>query len=162
MIDKNKYSTSIFWSDEDEGYIAVVSEFPGLSAFGETKDEALREASDATDGFIETYKEQGKKLPEIHKIYEYSENIKIPRSLRTSLALAAKHEGVSLNSLIMSILSKWVDKQECKSSINKLSIYTSVGTEKTIQTYNNGISNYLFEPSENKFVTKNKIPQLMA
>ena len=58
-----RYSTSVYWSDEDEGYIAVVPEFPGLSAFGETKEEAIREAADATDGFIETYKEQGKKLP---------------------------------------------------------------------------------------------------
>lgn len=33
----------IFYSEEDKGYIAVVPELPGCSAFGETEEEALRE-----------------------------------------------------------------------------------------------------------------------
>jgi predicted RNase H-like HicB family nuclease len=60
----NKYALQIFWSEEDEGYIAVCQEFPGLSAFGETREEALCEAQIALDLMIETYQKNGIVLPE--------------------------------------------------------------------------------------------------
>jgi hypothetical protein len=41
----NRYSFNIEWSDEDEEYIATCPAFPGLSAFGETEEEALSEDS---------------------------------------------------------------------------------------------------------------------
>lgn len=61
---KDKYSIRIFWSDEDESFVAVCREFPGLSAFGETREEALREAQIALDLMIETYLEKRISLPE--------------------------------------------------------------------------------------------------
>jgi predicted RNase H-like HicB family nuclease len=38
-----KYAVEIFYSEEDEGYIAIAPELPGCSAFGETEEEALKE-----------------------------------------------------------------------------------------------------------------------
>ena len=32
-----KYPIEVFWSDEDEGYIAVVPDLPGCSAWGKTE-----------------------------------------------------------------------------------------------------------------------------
>jgi predicted RNase H-like HicB family nuclease len=64
----NKYTLQIFWSGEDEGFVAVCREFPGLSAFGETREEALREAQIALDLMIETYQEKGISLPEPQSI----------------------------------------------------------------------------------------------
>ncbi len=61
---KTKYTIHIFWSDEDEGFIAVCDEFPGLSAFGETREDALRESQIAIDAMVQTYLESGLKLPE--------------------------------------------------------------------------------------------------
>ncbi len=43
----NKYLVEIFWSDDDAGYIAVVPDLPGCSAFGETLEEAAHEIKDA-------------------------------------------------------------------------------------------------------------------
>lgn len=60
---KNKYAVHIFWSDEDEGYIAVCNEFQGLSAFGETREEALSEAQVAIDAMISTYRSKNIPLP---------------------------------------------------------------------------------------------------
>ncbi|MBA3601402.1 MAG: type II toxin-antitoxin system HicB family antitoxin [Acidobacteria bacterium] len=60
----NRYAIQIFWSEEDEGFIAICQEFPGLSAFGETREEALREAQTALDLMIETYRENSITLPE--------------------------------------------------------------------------------------------------
>jgi predicted RNase H-like HicB family nuclease len=61
---KDKYALQIFWSDEDASFIAVCQEFPGLSAFGETREEALREAQIALDLMIKTYLEKKLPLPE--------------------------------------------------------------------------------------------------
>ncbi|HEV7644537.1 MAG TPA: type II toxin-antitoxin system HicB family antitoxin [Pyrinomonadaceae bacterium] len=61
---KNKYTFQIFWSEEDQAYVATCAEFSGLSAFGETHEEALREAQTALELMIETYQEKGIALPE--------------------------------------------------------------------------------------------------
>lgn len=61
---KTKYAIHIFWSDEDEGFIAVCDEFPGVSAFGETREEALSESQIAIDAMVQTYLESGLELPE--------------------------------------------------------------------------------------------------
>lgn len=59
----NRYSMNISWSDEDQEYVATCPEFPGLSAFGETPEEALSEAQIALSLFIDNYKEDGMPLP---------------------------------------------------------------------------------------------------
>ncbi len=45
-----KYSINVVWSDEDECYIATIPEFKGLSAFGDTQEEAIQEAFVALEG----------------------------------------------------------------------------------------------------------------
>ncbi len=61
---ENKYTIHIFWSDEDEGFIAICDEFPGLSAFGGTREDALNEAQAALSLMIEHYRTTGQSLPE--------------------------------------------------------------------------------------------------
>ena len=47
-----KYLLEVFWSDEDEGCIAVVPDLPGCSAFGRTHEQAVLEIGDATQAWI--------------------------------------------------------------------------------------------------------------
>ncbi len=49
-----KYAIEIFYSEEDEGYIAVAPELPECSAFGETEEEALKEIKVAIDLLLAT------------------------------------------------------------------------------------------------------------
>jgi predicted RNase H-like HicB family nuclease len=63
-MSKDKYTIQIFWSDEDEAFVAVCQEFSGLSALGETREEALRQMQTALNLMIETYKDKGIALPE--------------------------------------------------------------------------------------------------
>ena len=58
------YAVSIFWSDEDNQYIAVVPDLRGCSASGDTPEEALREIKIAKDLWLEVAKEHGDPLPE--------------------------------------------------------------------------------------------------
>ncbi len=62
----NKYAIEIFHSEEDGGYIAVVPELPGCSAFGETEEEALGEVKLAMELWLETAKKDGRDIPQPH------------------------------------------------------------------------------------------------
>jgi predicted RNase H-like HicB family nuclease len=102
-----RYSLRIQWSPEDESFVATCPEFPGLSAFGETYEEAGREARDAMAGMIEVLQEDGEALPEAQEVQDYSGQLRLrlPKSLHRSLAEAAVREGVSLNTHIVTLLS---------------------------------------------------------
>lgn len=105
---KQNYSIVIQYSEDDGGFIALVPELPGVSAFGETPELAAKEAEAATNAMIETYEHDGCHLPEPDRLKEFSGQlrIRIPKSLHTSLHLEAKREGVSLNSYINALLAK--------------------------------------------------------
>ncbi len=58
-----KYAIEIFYSEEDEGYIAIVPELPECSAFGETEEKALKEIMVAIDLWLETARKDGREIP---------------------------------------------------------------------------------------------------
>jgi len=59
-----RYAIEIFSSEEDGGYIAVVPELPGCSAFGDTEEDALKEIKIAIDLWLETAEKDGREIPE--------------------------------------------------------------------------------------------------
>ena len=59
----NSYPILIFWSDEDEAYIADVPDLRHCSAHGETPEEALREIQVAMAAWLEVAREVGKPIP---------------------------------------------------------------------------------------------------
>jgi predicted RNase H-like HicB family nuclease len=131
----NKYSINIFWSDQDAGYIAICPEFPGLSSFGDTPEEAMAEAQIALESFIEIYKEDGRPLPEPQAAREYSGQLRVrlPKSLHRQAALMAESvEDTSLNQFILDAIAQRIGahkgaqavceqvKQEVKKAIGSL------------------------------------------
>lgn len=60
----NKYEIILFWSDEDRAYVADVPELPGCMAHGENQAEALKNAQDAIQLWVETATEFGDPIPE--------------------------------------------------------------------------------------------------
>lgn len=58
------YHINVFWSDEDEGYIADIPDLDGCSAFGETAEQALAEVERAKAAWIEAAAETGRSVPE--------------------------------------------------------------------------------------------------
>ncbi len=69
-----QYSIKMFRSNEDQGYIALVPEFKNLSAFGETAEQALREAKILVQDYIEIYKEEGISIPKPNTVSHYSKH----------------------------------------------------------------------------------------
>lgn len=57
------YHINIFYSEEDEGYIADIPDLTYCSAFGKTPMEALQELSAAKQAWLETANAKGKPIP---------------------------------------------------------------------------------------------------
>ena len=58
-----KYPIEVFWSDEDEGYIAVVPDLAGCNAWGKTEVEAIREVRDAIAAWIKAARSMKRAIP---------------------------------------------------------------------------------------------------
>jgi predicted RNase H-like HicB family nuclease len=59
-----RYEIIIYWSREDEAFIAEVPELPGCMADGATYQAALANAEQIIVEWIETAKELGRPIPE--------------------------------------------------------------------------------------------------
>lgn len=58
------YHINIFYSEEDQGYIADFPDLHHCSAFGDTPTEALAEALIAKEAWIQTAKAEGRSIPQ--------------------------------------------------------------------------------------------------
>ena len=61
---ESRYEIIIFWSDEDNAFIAEVPELPGCMADGETYQEALSNAQQIIQEWLSTAKELGRIVPQ--------------------------------------------------------------------------------------------------
>ena len=59
-----KYEIIIYWSDEDQAFLADVPELPGCMADGKTYQEAVANAEIVIHEWIETAKELGREIPQ--------------------------------------------------------------------------------------------------
>ena len=59
-----KYEIILYWSAEDDAFIAEVPELPGCAADGPTRQEALANAEIVIQEWLETAKELGRPIPE--------------------------------------------------------------------------------------------------
>ena len=58
-----KYEVILYWSEEDEAFIAEVPELPGCKADGATYQEALANVEQVAQEWIETARDLGRKIP---------------------------------------------------------------------------------------------------
>lgn len=108
---KNKYSIHIVWSNEDDCFVATIPEFPNLSAFGDTREEAITDAQQVLEMAVESLERDGISLPEPKETSFFQKHsgqvrLRMPKSLHNKLASVAEHEGVSLNMHMVSLLSQ--------------------------------------------------------
>jgi len=60
----SKYEMIIYWSEQDQSYIVEVPELPGCMADGNSYQEAVLNAEQVINEWIETAKELGRSIPE--------------------------------------------------------------------------------------------------
>lgn len=111
---ENEYPLTVEWSKEDQQYVVTCPSFPGLSALGETREQALQEAETVLHLFVESYKERRIELPEPRTVEEFSGQfrVRLPKSLHRQAAQLAESDGISLNQLVISAVEARVGAKQ--------------------------------------------------
>lgn len=105
------YILEVYRDPEDQSWVAEVPDLPGCVAAGETAAEALEEAGDAIEAWIEAAEADGRPVPGPRPVDdEYSGRflLRLPKSLHRRVALEARREGVSLNTYCVTSLAQSV------------------------------------------------------
>ena len=105
-----RYRLVLHPADGEGDHLVTAPAFPGLSAFGETPEQAIEEARIALSGFLAMYEDDGRAFPPFDDPYA-PENfsgkflVRMPKSLHARLARLADDEDVSINQLAVTFLS---------------------------------------------------------
>ena len=102
-------------SEEDGGgYLVSFPDLPGCIADGATPEEAFHQAEDAMISWIKTANEFGDPIPKPSTLNRYSGQwrMRAPKSLHAALASRAKAEGVSLNTLAITLLTQGLERHK--------------------------------------------------
>jgi antitoxin HicB len=106
---KNKYPFNIRQLSDEEGggYLIEFPDLPGCMSDGRTIDEAVANGSDAVATWIETAKQTNRQIPKPGELESQSGKWvqRVPKSIHLRLVNRAKAEGVSLNTLVITMLS---------------------------------------------------------
>jgi predicted RNase H-like HicB family nuclease len=131
-----RYPVSIKWSDEDSGYIAMVPGARGLSAFGESPEGALSQLKVAADAYFKSLKKAGKPLPALEKVTSFSGQLRLrlPKSLHAELSQGAQSEEVSLNTYLVSLLTREHTKRDMLRGVRTIGQAQSVA-DKRLKSY---------------------------
>lgn len=110
MIDHTRYPVEVRpLSPEDGGWLAVFPDLPGCMGDGETPQEAIADGYEAAKAWLAVASECGDPIPEPGSGGESGRFVaRLPKSLHTRLAARATQEGVSMNTLVVSIISEGI------------------------------------------------------
>jgi antitoxin HicB len=101
--------------DEGGGFLIEFPDLPGCMSDGETIEEAVANGADALRSWIGTAKEFGDPVPPpsrpTDETYSGRWNMRVPKSLHRRLAERAKAEGVSLNTLAVTLLAEGLGRR---------------------------------------------------
>lgn len=102
MMNSEKYTYQVSWSEEDREYVATVLEFPSLSWLAPTRQEAENGLVSLVAEILEDMVESGENIPTPlgERSYSGKFNVRTSRSLHRRLVMEAQAEGVSLNTWI--------------------------------------------------------------
>lgn len=102
MINPEKYTYQVFWSEEDREYVATVLEFPALSWLAPERQEAENGLVSLVTDVVKNMAESGETIPTPlgERSYSGKFNVRTSRSLHRRLVMEAQTEGVSLNAWI--------------------------------------------------------------
>lgn len=104
------YPIEVFWSDEDEGFIAVAPDLPGASAWGRNEAAAIKELHTVIELWVKAARKMGNPVPKTSDRADVNYSgkflMRVPKRLHSELVHAARAQGVSLNQYVLYLLTK--------------------------------------------------------
>lgn len=116
--------------DEGGGYSIMFPDLPGCYSDGATPEEAISNGRDALESWLAVAREFGDKLPTPFSNVSGRFVQRVPRSLHAQLIAQAKIEGVSLNTLVISIVSQGLGQRQAEIIKERSSNYSLRRTRK--------------------------------
>lgn len=109
-----RYRIVTEWSDEDGAFIARVPALAGCAAHGATPEAAAKEAREAALGILESMHAHSDTPPPEDASADYSGQLRLrlPKSLHERISLLASAEELSINSLLVSMISEAVGQRK--------------------------------------------------
>lgn len=101
--------------DEGGGYSISFPDLPGCWSDGATPEEAIANGRDALRAWLSVAQEFGDQLPKPYAIVSGRFVQRVPRSLHAQLIARAREEGVSLNTLVVSLVSQGIGRRRSRS-----------------------------------------------
>ncbi len=94
--------------DEGGGYLIEFPDLPGCMSDGETIDEAISNGKDAIAAWLEAAEEMNRPIPKPGELESQSGKWvqRVPKSVHLRLVNRAREEGVSLNTLVITMLAE--------------------------------------------------------
>jgi predicted HicB family RNase H-like nuclease len=108
MLENDRYTYRVTWSEEDEEYVGLCVEYPSLSWLAPTPQEALEGIRQVVADIAADMEANEEPVPEPIALRHYSGKftVRIPPDLHRRLALEAAESGISLNRLASAKLSQ--------------------------------------------------------
>lgn len=99
VLESDKYTYRVMWSDEDEEFIGLCTEFPSLSWLSSTSEKALKGIRAVVKECIVDMSKSKEELPLPLSSRKYSGKfmVRVPPDVHRHLAMEAAESGVSLN-----------------------------------------------------------------
>jgi len=112
-------------SEEDGGgYMITFPDLPGCMSDGDTLEEVLANGRDAFTSWVATMVDMKRPVPEPTRYSEDGKPVKfvqrLPRSLHASLQARARAEGVSLNTLVLTLIAEGLGRHEAVAGFEKI------------------------------------------
>lgn len=98
--------------DEGGGYSIVFPDLPGCRSDGDSPEEAIENGRDALKSWLAVARELGDQLPKPFSAVSGRFVQRVPRSLHAQLVAQAEAEGVSLNTLVVSLVSQGLGRRQ--------------------------------------------------
>jgi antitoxin HicB len=96
--------------DSEGGFVAEIEELSGCMTQAENVEDSLRAIEDARTLWIKAAYSEGREIPLPRDLEEYTGKflVRIPKSLHKALVRVAKHEGISLNQYVSTLLASGI------------------------------------------------------
>ncbi len=99
VLESDKYTYRVLWSDEDEEFVGLCAEFPSLSWLTSSPEKALKGIRALVKDCVSDMEKSKEELPLPIASRKYSGKfmVRVPAEVHRHLAIEAAESGVSLN-----------------------------------------------------------------
>ena len=99
VLEVEKYTYRVTWSEEDQEFVGLCAEFPSLSWLASTPEKALKGIGSVIKECIEDMAQNSEDIPSPISSRQYSGKfmVRVPPEVHRHLAIEAAESGISLN-----------------------------------------------------------------